>query len=74
MSAQLIAVIIDNLISIVGGIVAILIGFRVIGPKPEANPKFDTFYAKMGKHLKWLGPLIILFALTQIGFYFHDNP
>lgn len=74
MSAQLVAVIIDNLITIVGGIVAILIGFRLVGPKPETNPKFDAIYEKWGKHLKWLGPFIIIFALTQIGFYFHDNP
>ena len=74
MTPQLIAVIIDNLITILGGVVAILIGFRILGPAPTTNPKFDAFYTGYGKHLKWLGPVLIVFALINIGIYFYENP
>jgi|GEM_PF-1297522 hypothetical protein len=74
MTPQLIAVIIDNLITILGGAVAMLIGFRIFGPKPTTNPKFDAFYNSYGKHLKWLGPVLIVFALINIGIYFYENP
>jgi len=71
MTAQFIATIIDHSISVLGGIGGALIGFRVIGPKPGTNPKFDEFHKKWGKHLKWLGPLVIVFALVQIGQAFY---
>jgi hypothetical protein len=67
MTTQLIADIIDHAISIVGGAMALLIGYRLIGPKPGINPKFDAFHGKWGKHLKWLGPVVILFAFLQMG-------
>lgn len=74
MTPQLIAVIIDNLITILGGVVAMLIGFRIFAPKPVTNPKFDALYNSYGKHLKWLGPVLIVFALINIGIYFYENP
>ena len=74
MSVQLIAVIIDNSITIVGGIVAMLIGFRIFGPKPTINPKFDAIYNSYGKPLKWLGPVLIVFAFINICIYFYENP
>jgi hypothetical protein len=58
--------IIDHSISIVFGLVTLLVGLRVIGPKVGANPGYDVLYAKWLKHSKWLGPLIILFAAIQI--------
>ena len=61
-----VATIIDHSISVLAGILALLLGYRVLGPKPGANPKYDTFYLKWTKHLKWLGPVIIAFALVQI--------
>jgi hypothetical protein len=60
------AAMIDFSISVLGGVVALLLGYRVLGPQPGANPKYDAFYLKWAKHLKWLGPLIIAFALVQI--------
>ena len=60
------AAMIDFSISVLGGIVALLLGYRVLGPKSGANPKYDAFYLKWAKHLKWLGPVIIVFALVQI--------
>jgi hypothetical protein len=73
MSAQLVAHLLDNLITIIGGVIAILIGFRVVGPKPQKNPMYDEMYLKWGKHLKWLGPVMIVCALIQIGWYLNDH-
>lgn len=70
-SAQLIAMIVDNLISIVSGIIAILLGFRVIGPQAGTSPQFDAFYKNWGKPLKWLGALIIFSTLAQFGLHFY---
>lgn len=66
MNAQLIATLFDQSISIVGGILATLMGFRVFGPKLGANSKFDVLHAKWFKHLKWLGPMLIVIASSQL--------
>ena len=57
---------IDYSISILGGIYAVLLGYRVLGPKPDINPKYDVWHNQWGKHLKWGGPLLIAFSLVQI--------
>ena len=62
----MLAITIDYSISFLGGILAILLGFRVLGPKPNINPKYDAWHNKWGKHLKWAGPLMITFSLIQI--------
>lgn len=59
---------IDYSISILGSIFAILLGFRVFGPEPGSNAKYDAWHNKWGKHLKWAGPVVILFSLIQIVF------
>ena len=66
MSAQLIASLIDQSISILGGIVATLIGFRILGPKSGDNIKYDNTYIKWIKHLRWIVPLLIIFTLVQL--------
>lgn len=58
--------IIDHSISLISGIISVLLGFRLIGPKYGTNQKYDALYSKWIKHLKWLGPLVILFAAAQI--------
>ena len=60
------ATVIDHSISVLGGVLALLVGYRVLGPKAGADPKYDAFYLKWARHLKWLGPVIIVFALVQI--------
>lgn len=43
------------------GVLTTLLGFRKIG-----NTKsMDSFHAKCGKHLRWLGPVRIALALIQ---------
>jgi len=58
--------IIDASISLLGGVLAILIGFRYIGPKPGTNEKYDALHGKWLKHLRWLGALGMVFPLVQI--------
>jgi len=61
-----VAAIIDASLSLLGGVLAILIGFRYIGPKPGTNEKYDALHRKWLKHLRWLGVLGIVFPLVQI--------
>ncbi len=65
MSPQFIAIIIDLAIGVAGGVLATLYGFRVIGPKAGVSSKFDATYSKWLRHLKWLGPICILFSVLQ---------
>ena len=67
MTTYLTAIIIDNAFPIFSGVIALLVGYRLIGPKPRDNPKFDMFHSKWAKHLKWLGPIIIVFAFLKMG-------
>lgn len=56
-----IADLLDLVISILGGILATLFGFRVFGKAKS----LDAFHAKWGKHLRWIGPVYILFTLIH---------
>lgn len=67
MSAQFIAKLADLAIMITTGVIALLMGLRVIGPKPGINEKYDVFHSKWGKHFRWLGPLIIVMSLLEFG-------
>jgi len=61
------ATFIDIAIRISGGILATLIGFRYLGPKPGENERFDSLHKRWLRHLKWLGPLsILIFGLSAI--------
>lgn len=53
---------VDFVISFAGGIVATLFGFRIIGKSKQ----MDAWYAKWGKHLRWIGPILILFAAYSL--------
>ncbi len=66
MNAQLIATLVDQSLSIIGGVLATLIGFRFFGPKPSANEKFDSMHGKWLKHFRWLGPLLIAVACLKL--------
>jgi hypothetical protein len=64
--SALIATVIDASISALAGLMALLYGFRYLGPKPGANPRYEMHYRKWVRHLKWLGPLLVVFAGIQI--------
>jgi hypothetical protein len=65
-TSQLIARLADLAIMIISGIVALLMGLRVIGPKPRQSESYDIHYGKWIRHFRWMGPLII--AASIFGF------
>jgi len=61
-----VATVIDASISAVVGLIVLLYGFRYLGPKPGANPRYEMHYRKWVRHFRWLGPLLVVFAGIQI--------
>ncbi len=55
--------IINLSISVGSALVVTLCGFRAIGPKPGVAPQFDAMHKHGLKHLRWIGPLILVFAI-----------
>jgi hypothetical protein len=49
------------------GVYCLLVGFRVIGKKPGADPKFDAWHARFGIFFKVAGPILILLAIFYLG-------
>ena len=49
-------------IPVLGGLYAALMGFRVVGCK-AGDPKYEAWHAKIGRHLKWLGPAVMGFGV-----------
>lgn len=74
MSAQFVATQIHILLSIIGGLVATLIGFRVVNPKSWRNEKLNSMSNKWTKHLRWLGPLWIAITLLQFSVSAFSEP
>ena len=62
MTPNNIAALADFIISMAGGILATLFGFRIIGK----GERMDAWYAKWGKHLRWIGPAYIILTLIRI--------
>jgi len=62
--------ILDHAISILTGVALTLVGFRVIGPKRDKSSKYELFYSTWIKHLRWLGPLVVLIFSVHLGFAF----
>src|SRR5262245_27482719 len=60
--------ILDHAISILTGVALTLVGFRIIGPQWDKSPKYERFYSTWIKHLRWLGPLVILIFVVHLGF------
>jgi hypothetical protein len=50
---------INAAIPFLAGVYALLVGFRVVGKKPGADPKFDAWHARFGLILKIVGALAI---------------
>ena len=51
----------DLAISMAGGILATLFGFRVIGKSERLN----AWHSKWGRHLRWIGPVYMLLTLIR---------
>ena len=61
MTPTAIADLVDVGLSVFGGVLVTLFGFRVIG-KSEI---MVAWHKKWGKHMRWLGPVWITLALIQ---------
>lgn len=64
---------IDATVRVFGGVFATLIGFRLLGPNPGSNEKFDELHRKWLCHLKWLGPFIVVASLTGLLLFSRDS-
>ena len=62
MDPDTIGALLDAAIPLAGGGYAALLGFRKIGRKPGADPKYDAWHAKYGNLLRKLGPAVMLFG------------
>ncbi|MGE0708653.1 MAG: hypothetical protein AB7N76_12465 [Planctomycetota bacterium] len=60
---------VDFAIPALGGLWATLAGHRLIGKQPGADLRYDDWYERHGNKLRWLGPLLIAFALGRIGLF-----
>jgi hypothetical protein len=61
MNEILIADILDLLISLAGGVLLTLFGYRIIG----RSEQLDKFNLKWGKLMRWLGPLTIFLSILN---------
>ena len=61
MTSVEIADIADLVLSIGGGVLLSLFGFRVIGKSAQ----MDTWHKKWGKHMRLIGPAYILLTLIR---------
>lgn len=61
MTPNEIADLVDLLLDLIGGILVTLYAFHVIGK----SERLDAWRAKVGKPLRWIGPLYIVFGLAH---------
>ena len=55
---------INAAIPFLGGVYCLLVGFRVVGPKPGVNPKHDAMMVKFGAFFKVAGPVLMLVGVV----------
>jgi hypothetical protein len=48
------------------GVYLVLVGFRLVGKKPGADPNFDEWHARFGLFLKIAGPVLMVLAVFYI--------
>lgn len=65
-ASELIGHLVDKGIHIFIGVWVLLLGYRKIGSKPGANPKWDTWHARFGKLMKVGGFILLLTALFRL--------
>jgi hypothetical protein len=68
MTSREIAQFVDSAIMFFAGFYGVLVGFRVIGKKPGVDPAYDAKHAKYLRHLKWLGPALMVIAIILYAF------
>ncbi len=65
MNPKTVAALIELAIPLLGGLYATLLGFQVVGRSPSDDPKYRAWRQRWGRHLKWLGPLVMIFGVLQ---------
>jgi hypothetical protein len=63
-SAKALTLLYEAGIPLLGGLYATLLGFRVVGKKPGADPKFDELHRQKLEWLKWGGPLVMAIGVA----------
>jgi hypothetical protein len=48
------------------GVYCLLVGFRIVGSKPGANPKYDQWHERFGVFLKIAGPVLMVLAVIYL--------
>ena len=57
---------IDALIPLLGGAYATYLAYRGIPASTTKRVAWEQWYARWGRMLRWLGPLVMLFGLAQL--------
>ena len=63
MNPDTIGALIDAAIPLGCGLYASLIGFRKVGHPPGEDARYDAWHARWGKHMRRLGPAVMLFGV-----------
>lgn len=58
-SAELFALVVDKAIAFLVFLYLTLLGFRVVGKKPGESARYDDWHNRYGRHMKWLGPVVM---------------
>jgi hypothetical protein len=48
------------------GVFCLLVGFRVVGKKPGADPKYDAWHARFGTFFKVAGPVLMALGVLYL--------
>jgi hypothetical protein len=48
------------------GVFCLLVGFRLVGKKPGADPKYDEWHARFGTVFKVAGPVLIVVGVLYL--------
>ncbi len=63
----------DGLIMAVAGLLAALLGFRVLGAVPGESRAWDRWHDRFGKLLKTVGPLLVVIGLALAGWELYGD-
>ena len=55
-----------SIFQIILGVFCTLWGYRIISPKKGVSELSDKYHNMFGKHLKWLGPVIIVMSTINL--------
>lgn len=65
MTPDVIASFVDGGIPLFIGVYVWLLAYRKVGKPEGRDPRYDAWCERYGPHLKWLGPLLVVFGVIQ---------